>query len=62
MDCFSSVVWSPGYTGLAEGALFSVVSVTYRWKARHRLALTAGRVLLGDPTRQTQQLVLTACS
>lgn len=33
MDCFSSVVWSLGYTGLAEAATFSVVSFTCRWKA-----------------------------
>lgn len=33
VDCFSSVVWSLGYTGLAEAVTFSVVSFTCRRKA-----------------------------
>lgn len=44
MDCFSSVVWSLGYTGLAEAVIFSVVSFTCRQEGRHDGAVTVGRV------------------
>lgn len=62
MDCFSSVVWSLGYTGLAEAMTFSVVSFTCRQKGWHDCALTVGRVLLWAPVGQTQPLGLAARS
>lgn len=48
MDCFSSVVWSLGYTGLAEAATFSIVSFTCRQKGWHYHALWA-RLSHGTP-------------